>query len=98
MKVLKLIPKILVSPLLLAIGAVYVIGNFLAAVSSAVTNLVGSFFIFGAACGWIVHAQEAMIWQAAGIGIFLILAPHILQGLLELVLRLMGPLLRIWSW
>ena len=98
MAFLKLIPKALVTPIILALGLIYVVGNFLAAVSSVVTNLVGSFFIFGAACGWIVHAQEAMIWQAAGIGVFLILAPHILQGLLELVLRLMGPFLRIWSW
>ncbi len=60
MKVLKLISKILVSPFILAVGIVYVLGNVLTAVSSIVTNLVGTFFIFGAVCGWITHAKEGL--------------------------------------
>jgi len=98
MKLLKLIPKILVSPLLLAIGIVYVIGNVLAAVSSIVTNLVGSVFIFGAVCGWITHMQEATVWSIAISGIVILLLPLIIKGLLEIVLRIMGPLMRIMAW
>lgn len=98
MKVLKLIPKVLVSPLLLIIGIVYVIGNVLAAVSSIVTNLVGSVFIFGAACGWIIHANEDMIWSIAIGGIVILFLPAIVKLLLEIVLRISSPLLRIMTW
>ena len=95
MKVLKLIPKILVSPFILAVGIVYVLGNVLAAVSSIVTNLVGTVFIFGAVCGWFTHAQEGLVWQAAITGVVILFLPLIVKGLLELVLHLSGPLMKI---
>lgn len=98
MKVLKLIPKILISPLILAVGIVYVLGNVLAAVSSIITNLVGTVFIFGAVCGWITHAQEGMVWQAAITGLVILFLPLIVKGLLELVLHLSGPLMKIMAW
>ena len=98
MKVLKLIPKILVSPLFLAVGIVYVLGNVLAAVSSIVTNLVGTVFIFGAVCGWITHAQEGLVWQTAITGVVILFLPLIVKGLLELVLHLSGPLMKILAW
>lgn len=98
MKVLKLIPKILISPLILAVGIVYVLGNVLAAVSSIVTNLVGTVFIFGAVCGWITHAQEGLVWQAAITGLVVLFLPLIVKGLLVLVLHLSGPLMKIMAW
>lgn len=98
MKVLKLIPKILVSPLILAVGIVYVLGNVLAAVSFIVTNLVGTVFIFGAVCGWITHAQEGLVWQTAITGVVILFLPLIVKGLLELVLHLSGPLMKIMAW
>lgn len=98
MKVLKLIPKILISPLILAVGIVYVLGNVLAAVSSIVTNLVGTVFIFGAVCGWVTHAQEGLVWQAAITGLVILFLPLIVKGLLELVLHLSGPLMKIMAW
>ena len=98
MKVLKLIPKILISPFIRAVGIVYVLGNVLAAVSSIVTNLVGTVFIFGAVCGWITHAQEGMVWQAAITGVVILFLPLIVKGLLELVLHLSGPLMKILAW
>ncbi len=98
MKVLKLIPKILVSPLILAVGIVYVLGNVIAAVSSIVTNMVGTVFIIGAVCGWIVHAQESLVWQAAITGLVVLFLPLIVKGLLELVFCLSKPLLRIMAW
>ena len=98
MKVLKLISKILVSPFILAVGIVYVLGNVLTAVSSIVTNLVGTFFIFGAVCGWITHAQEGLVWQAAITGLVILFLPLIVKGLLELVLHLSGPLMKIMAW
>ena len=98
MKVLKLFPKILVSPLILAVGIVYVMGNVLAAVSSIVTSLVGTVFIFGAVCEWITHAQESLVWQAAISGLVILFLPLIVKGLLELVLHLSGPLMKIMAW
>lgn len=98
MKVLKLIPKILISPFILTVGIVYVLGNVLAAVSSIVTNLVGTVFIFGAVCGWITHAQEGLVWQAAITGVVILFLPLIVKGLLELVLHLSGPLMKILAW
>ena len=98
MKVLKLIPKILISPFILDVGIVYVLGNVLAAVSSIVTNLVGTVFIFGAVCGWITHAQEGLVWQAAITGLVVLFLPLIVKGLLELVLHLSGPLMKIMAW
>lgn len=97
MKVLKLVPKILVSPFILAVGIVYVLGNVLAAVSSIVTNLVGTVFIFGAVCGWFTHAQEGLVWQAAITGVVILFLPLIVKGLLELVLHLSGPLMKIMA-
>ena len=98
MKVLKLIPKILISPFILTVGIVYVLGNVLAAVSSIVTNLVGTVFIFGAVCGWITHAQEGLVWQTAITGLVILFLPLIVKGLLELVLHLSGPLMKIMAW
>ena len=98
MKVLKLISKIFVSPFILAVGIVYVLGNVLAAVSSIITNLVGTVFIFGAVCGWITHAQEGLVWQAAITGLVIFFLPLIVKGLLELVLHLSGPLMKIMAW
>ena len=98
MKVLKMISKIFVSPFILAVGIVYVLGNVLTAVSSIVTNLVGTFFIFGAVCGWITHAQGGLVWQAAITGVVILFLPLIVKGLLELVLHLSGPLMKIMAW
>ena len=98
MKVLKLIPKILVSPLLLAVGIVYVIGNFLAAISSVVTNLVGGFILFGSVFGWIVHANQDMLWSVTACGIVILLLPTLAKGLLEIVLHLSGPLFKLMAW
>ena len=98
MKVLKLIPKVIISPLLLAIGIVYVIGNFLAAISSVVTNLVGGFILFGSVCGWIVHANQDMLWSLTACGIVILLLPAIVKLLLEVVLHISGPLLKIMAW
>ena len=51
--------------------------------SSIVTNLIGTFFIFGSIAGWITHAAPAMVWQTVGIGIFFFLTPHIAGWLNE---------------
>ena len=97
-KILKLIPKIIIAPVYLVLGLIYVLGNGSAALSSVVTNLVGSFFIAGAAAGWLAHGDERMIWTVAGTGIFLLLAPLILKGLLGIILKLSGLLSVIWAW
>ena len=98
MRILKLIPKILIFPAVLIISVVYILGSVLAAVSSIMTRIIGSIFILGAVCGWIVQAPETMIWNIAFTGIACLLLPLLTKGLIEIVLHLSGPLMRIMAW
>mgnify|MGYP006972016878 CR=1 FL=1 len=46
-------------------------------------NLLASLFLAGAVVGWIVHAEAVLVWQTAGIGIFFVLLPSLVEGLLS---------------
>ena len=46
-------------------------------------NLLASLFLAGAVAGWIVHAEAMLVWQTAGIGIFFVLLPSLVEGLLS---------------
>ena len=39
-----------------------------------------------------------MVWQAAITGVVILFLPLIVKGLLELVLHLSGPLMKILAW
>ena len=49
----------------------------------SVLNLLASLFLAGAVVGWIVHAEAVLVWQTAGIGIFFVLLPSLVEGLLS---------------
>ena len=57
--------------------------TLLLGISSFVLNLLASLFLVGAVAGWIVHAEAVHVWQTAGIGIFFVLLPSLVEGLLS---------------
>ena len=57
--------------------------TLLLGISSFVLNLLASLFLAGAVVGWIVHAEAVLVWQTAGIGIFFVLLPSLVEGLLS---------------
>ena len=46
-------------------------------------NLLASLFLAGAVAGWIVHAEAALVWRTAGVGIFFALLPSLAEWLLD---------------
>ena len=46
-------------------------------------NLLASLFLAGAVVGWIVHAEAVLVWRTAGVGIFFVLLPSLVEGLLS---------------
>ena len=83
MRILKMLLRLISLPALIASLLVHVLLALVIGLSSIVTNLIGTFFIFGSIAGWITHAAPSMVWQTVGIGIFFFLAPHIAGWLNE---------------
>ena len=83
MRILKMLLRLISLPALIASLVVHVLLALVIGLSSIVTNLIGTFFIFGSIAGWITHAAPAMVWQTVCIGIFFLLAPHIASWLNE---------------
>ena len=57
--------------------------TLLLGISSFVLNLLASLFLAGAVAGWIIHAEAMLVWRTAGIGIFFVLLPSLVEGLLS---------------
>ena len=57
--------------------------TLLLGISSFVLNLLASLFLAGAVAGWIVHAEAALVWRTAGVGIFFALLPSLAEWLLD---------------
>lgn len=57
--------------------------TLLLGIASFVLNLLASLFLAGAVAGWFVHAEAVLVWQTAGIGIFFVLLPSLVEGLLS---------------
>ena len=70
MRILKMLLRLISLPALVASLVVHVLLALVIGLSSIVTNLIGTFFIFGSIAGWITHAAPTMVWQTVGIGIF----------------------------
>ena len=88
MKLLKLSLRIISLPmiallLLLQLGLSIIVG-----LTSIVTNLLATVFLIGAVAGCAVGASANLICQAAGIGVFFALAPHMASWLLDKVTNL----------
>ncbi len=88
-KLLKLPFRIAALPTIAMLLVFQLIGSILVGLSSIVTNLLSSVFLVGVVAGWAVNAPCGMVFQAAGIGIFFTLAPHIAGWLLNKVTDLM---------
>ena len=83
MRILKMLLRLVLLPLLVVSLLVHVLLALIIGLSSIVTNLIGTLFIFGSIAGWIIHAAPTMVWQTVCIGIFFFLAPHIASWLNE---------------
>ena len=83
MRILKMLLRLISLPALIASLVVHVLLALVIGLSSIVTNLIGTLFIFGSIAGWLTHASPAMVWQTIGIGVFFLLAPHIAVWLNE---------------
>ena len=92
MRILKMLLRLISLPALIASLVVHVLLALVIGLSSIVTNLIGTFFIFGSIAGWITHAAPTMVWQTVGIGIFFFLAPHIAGWLNEKVSGIAGSI------
>ena len=57
--------------------------TLLLGISAFLMNLLASLFLAGAVAGWIVHAEAMLVWRTAGIGIFFVLLPSLVEGLLN---------------
>ena len=57
--------------------------TLLLGISAFLMNLLASLFLAGAVAGWIVHAEAMLVWRTAGIGIFFVLLPSLVEGLLS---------------
>ena len=57
--------------------------TLLLGIASFVLNFLASLFLAGAVAGWIVHAEPALVWRTAGVGIFFALLPSLAEWLLD---------------
>lgn len=94
MRILKMLLRLILLPLLVISLVVHVLLALIIVLSSIVTNLIGSFFIIGSVAGFITHAAPAMVWQTVGIGVFFLLAPHIAGWLNEKASGIAGTIFR----
>ena len=94
LKLLKLPLKLISLPAALCLFLVHAACGIILGLSSLVTNLVAGLFIFGAAAGWIAGAPDAQAYQALGIGLAILAAPHvcswIVGKLADLMYRVLG--------
>ena len=82
MKIIKLPFKAVAIVLAIALMALHFIGAIVLGLSSIVTNLLASVFLFGSVAGWIMQQPPIMLVQTVGIGIFFALTPHVAEWLL----------------
>ncbi len=84
MKKLFKLPFRLAALLLIAILMVFqLISSVIVGLTSIVTNLLATVFLFGSLAGWIANAPSGLIFQTTALGIFFAFAPHIAGWLLE---------------
>ena len=84
-KLLKLPLRIATLPLIAILLVFQLISSLMVGLTSIVTNLLATVFLFGSLAGWIANAPSGLIFQTVGLGIFFAFAPHIAGWLLEKV-------------
>ena len=81
-KLLKLPLRIATLPLIAILLVFQLISSLIVGLTSIVTNLLATVFLFGSLAGWIANAPSNLIFQTAVLGIFFAFAPHIAGWLL----------------
>ncbi len=81
-RLLKVPIKLAALSLIPVLLALHFAGAIVLGISSVITNLLATVFLFGSLAGWIVHAPGVMLCQTVGIGVFFALAPPIAGWLL----------------
>ena len=84
-KLLKLPLRIATLPLIAILLVFQLISSIIVGLTSIVTNLLATVFLFGSLAGWIANAPSGLIFQTVGLGIFFAFAPYIAGWLLEKV-------------
>lgn len=81
-KLLKLPLRLAAVPLIAILLVFQLISSLIVGLTSIVTNLLATVFLFGSIAGWIANAPSGLIFQTVGFGIFFAFAPHIARWLL----------------
>ena len=76
-KLLKLPLRLAALPLIAILLVFQLISSLIVGLTSIVTNLLATVFLFGSLAGWIANAPSGLIFQTVGLGIFFAFAPHI---------------------
>lgn len=92
-EILKLPFLIASLPIIAALMAFQLIVSIIVGLTSIATNLLAVVFIAGSVIGFAVATSAAMVWQAAGLGVFFVLAPHMAAWLLDKLSNLMIAML-----
>lgn len=92
-KLLKLPLKLIAIPAALCLFICHIVCVVLIGISSFVTSMASSLFLFGAAIEWIAGAPAVMAYQCLGLGLFFLIAPHIANWLVGKVADLLYSVL-----
>ena len=92
-RIIKFPLKIITFPLVIVLFICHLLCSLFIGISSIATNLLADIFIIGSIAGWITRAPEHMVWQTAGIGIFLMVFPHIAIGIIGKIADLLYSVL-----
>ena len=82
-KLFKLPLRIAALPLIAILLVFQLISSLIVGLTSIVTNLLATVFLFGSVAGRIANAPSGLVFQTAGLGIFFAFAPHIAGWLLK---------------
>ena len=87
-RLLKLPLKVLALALIPGLMILHFIGSLLLGLSSVVTHILASIFLFGSAAGFIAHQPTNILTRTISIGLFLAVFPYIGEWLLGKVTSL----------
>ena len=87
-RLLKLPLKVLALALIPGLMILHFIGSLLLGLSSVVTHILASIFLFGSAAGFITHQPTNILTRTISIGLFLAVFPYVGEWLLGKVTSL----------
>ena len=93
-RIIRLPLKLIAMPAALALFLCHATRAIVIWIGSMVTNLVSGLFIFGAVIERIAGAPSAMAYQCLGLGLFLLVAPHLASWIIgkaaDLLYKVLG--------